>query len=90
MPLVIISRSKPVALPPSVPTSFSPDAFEKAWQQGQDRLARLEPDARHLVAEKSDHYVQISQPQPVVEAIRPVVDAMRDPSSWQTRALAPN
>jgi pimeloyl-ACP methyl ester carboxylesterase len=67
-----------------------PNAFEKAWQQGQDRLVRLEPDARHVVAEKSDHYVQISQPQLVVDAIRAVVDAVRDPSSWQTRALAPN
>ena len=32
---------------------------------------------------KSDHYVQIGQPVLVVEAIRAVVDAVRDPASWR-------
>ena len=82
MPLDVISRGKPVQLPPNVPTAFSPNAFEAAWREGQRRLAALRPDARHQIAMESHHYIQIEQPVLVVEAIRAVVDAVRDPASW--------
>jgi pimeloyl-ACP methyl ester carboxylesterase len=82
MPLYVISRGKPVQLPPGVPTAFSPDAFEAAWREGQSRLAELLPGARHRIAAESDHYVQIEQPVLVTDAIRAVVDAVRDPAAW--------
>jgi pimeloyl-ACP methyl ester carboxylesterase len=82
LPLVIISRAKPVALPPDIPAAFSPDAFEAAWRAGQDRLARLAPDARRIIAVNSDHYVQLSEPELVIAAVRRVVEAVRDPGSW--------
>jgi pimeloyl-ACP methyl ester carboxylesterase len=82
MPLYVISRGKPVQLPPGVPAAFSPDAFEAAWREGQRRLAALLPDARHRIAAESDHYVQIAQPVLVTEAIRALVDGVRDPASW--------
>ena len=82
LPLYVISRGKPVQLPPGVPAAFSPDAFEAAWREGQRRLAALRPDAQHRIAAASDHYVQIQQPVLVSEAIRAVVDAVRDPASW--------
>jgi pimeloyl-ACP methyl ester carboxylesterase len=82
MPLYVISRGKPVQLPPDVPVAFSPNAFEAAWREGQRRLAALRPDARHQIAAESDHYIQIEQPVLVVEAIRGVYDAVRDPASW--------
>jgi pimeloyl-ACP methyl ester carboxylesterase len=88
MPLSVISRGKPVQLPPGVPAAFSPDAFEAAWRKGQRRLAALLPDARHQIAAESDHYVQLEQPALVVEAIRAVVDAVRDPASWTSNDLA--
>ena len=84
MPLFVLSRAKPVALPPNVPASFSQAAFEMAWRQGQDRLASLLPDARHVIATESDHYIQIEQPDLVIDAARQVVDAVRDPSTWST------
>ena len=84
MPLFVLSRAKPVALPPNVPASFSQAAFETAWRQGQDQLASLLPDARHVIATKSDHYIQIEQPDLVIDAVRQVVDAVRDPSTWST------
>lgn len=77
MPLFVISRAKPVQLPPGIPAAFSPDAFEAAWREGQRRLAALLPDARHEIATESDHYVQVEQPALVVDAIRSVVDAVR-------------
>jgi pimeloyl-ACP methyl ester carboxylesterase len=36
LPLYVLSRGRLVALPPDVPASFSPAAFEQAWRQGQD------------------------------------------------------
>ena len=77
IPLFVISRAKPVQLPPDVPAAFSPQAFEAAWREGQRRLAALLPDARHAVATESSHYVQLDQPQLVVDAIREVVEAAR-------------
>jgi hypothetical protein len=37
------------------------------------------------VAEQSGHYIQQSQPDLVVEAIRAVVEAVRDPNSWESQ-----
>jgi pimeloyl-ACP methyl ester carboxylesterase len=50
----------------------------------QADLAELVPDGRHVVAEHSGHYVQQSQPDLVVAAIRDVVQAVRDPALWGT------
>jgi pimeloyl-ACP methyl ester carboxylesterase len=81
LPLAVISRAKPVALPPHRPAAFSPDAFEAAWRAGQNRLGGLVHSARRVVAENSDHYVQLSQPELVIDAVRRVVEAVRDPGS---------
>jgi pimeloyl-ACP methyl ester carboxylesterase len=58
-------------------------SFEAAWRKGQVRLATLLPDARHEIATASDHYVQIEQPGLVVDAIRAVVEAVRNPTTWR-------
>ena len=81
MPLVVISRAKPVQLPPNVTPALSADAFGAAWREGQARLAALLPDARHAIATESDHYVQVEQPDLVVEAIRTVVEAACNPAA---------
>lgn len=86
IPLYVLSRAKPVALPPNVPAAFSPSAFEAAWRQGQDQLAALVPGAKHVVAKESDHYIQIEQPDLVIDAVRQVVEAVRDPASWRPDA----
>ena len=86
IPLFVLSRAKPVALPPNVPAAFSPAAFEAAWQKGQGELVALEPDAKHAIATDSDHYIQVEQPDLVVDAVRQVVEAVRDPASWRPDA----
>ena len=83
MPLFVLSRAKPVALPPNVPADFSQSAFEKAWREGQNQLAALLPDARREIAEESDHYIQVEQSALVVNAVRAVVEAVRKPGSWR-------
>jgi pimeloyl-ACP methyl ester carboxylesterase len=52
----------------------------------QNDLASLVPGGRRVVAENSGHYVQQTQPDLVVESIRAVVEAVRDPSTWATPA----
>ena len=42
------------------------------------------PDAKHVIAKKSDHDIQHEQPQLVIAAIRDVVQAVRDPETWKT------
>ena len=65
-----------------MPANFSQDAFEAAWRKGQDQLAALLTDAKHVVATNSDHYIQLEQPDLVIDAVRQVVDAVRDPNAW--------
>jgi pimeloyl-ACP methyl ester carboxylesterase len=69
-----------------VPAGFSQGGFEAAWRKGQDELAALLPDARHVIATESDHYIQIEQPDLVIDAVRAVVEAVRDPASWRLDA----
>jgi pimeloyl-ACP methyl ester carboxylesterase len=47
----------------------------------QEDLARLVPDARHVIADRSGHNIHQDQPELVIEAVRQVVEAVRDPST---------
>lgn len=87
MPVAVVSAGLPpdaAMLPPDWPV-----AEEAAlWAEHQQDLVALVPGTRHIVAEQSGHYVHQSEPDLVVEAIRAVVDAVRDPESWATPAGA--
>jgi pimeloyl-ACP methyl ester carboxylesterase len=48
----------------------------------QDELALLVPNAKHLVVRDSGHIIQQEQPGAVIDAIRQVVEAVNDPSTW--------
>ncbi|HEY4272900.1 MAG TPA: alpha/beta hydrolase [Candidatus Udaeobacter sp.] len=52
-----------------------------AWRAAQDRLAKL-LNAKHVSDTNSGHAIQMEQPQLVIDAIRDVVEAVRDPTSW--------
>jgi pimeloyl-ACP methyl ester carboxylesterase len=83
IPLYILARGRPIALPQSsLPPDFS-FRVESAWRQGQEQLTRLLPDARYRIARKSEHYIQVEQPDLVVKAIREVWMATRV-GGWQT------
>jgi pimeloyl-ACP methyl ester carboxylesterase len=53
-----------------------------AWRNAQDRLAKL-LNAKHVSETNSGHAIQMEQPQLVINSIREVVDAVRDPTSWR-------
>ena len=52
-------------------------AQEKVWRELQDALAALAPGAQHVIATKSGHDIQITEPDLVITAVRQVVDAAR-------------
>lgn len=77
MPLAVLSHSRDLPNPFGFPDDWPVDALEQAFQASQDRLAGLVPDARHVVATTSGHYIQLDQPELVIDAIRWVVGKAR-------------
>jgi pimeloyl-ACP methyl ester carboxylesterase len=87
MPLVVLTAGQPED--PSVfPPGFPVETYTQLDRELQADLATLVPNARHVIAERSGHYIHQSQPELVVEAIRQVVEAVRDPSTWATPAAS--
>jgi pimeloyl-ACP methyl ester carboxylesterase len=81
MPLAVVSagiHGDPGMFPPGWPV----EEEAALWAELQEDLAGLVPGSQHVVAEESGHYVHQSQPDLVVDAIRSVVMAVRDPGTW--------
>jgi pimeloyl-ACP methyl ester carboxylesterase len=76
MPLVVLARGKPIALPKSLPDVFS-EHLESAWRKGQLYLASLIPGSEFVVARESEHYIEVEQPELVVDAVRRELSAVR-------------
>ena len=90
LPLVVLTHGVPVSaeLPPealeALPADFPWETFETVWQELQGELAALTPDARQVIAAESGHNIHLQQPELVIDAVRAVVAAVRNPSSWAT------
>ncbi len=82
MPLIVLSAGH--ADPSTFPEGWPMDVEATLHAELQNDLAGLVPGGRYVVATESGHYIQQSQPDLVVAAIRDVVQAVRDPSSWGT------
>jgi pimeloyl-ACP methyl ester carboxylesterase len=50
---------------------------EQTEQQMQIELAAQSSNGKRIVAEKSGHYIQLDQPELVIDAIRQVIEAAR-------------
>jgi pimeloyl-ACP methyl ester carboxylesterase len=75
MPLAFLSLPRP-QLPPDWQSEAS-EAMDRMYQTAQNTLAKLVPGARHVIATRSGHYIQIEQPKLVIDAIRRVVRKVR-------------
>ncbi len=64
-------------------------AFENLWAELQREQARV-LDAQLVSVPEGDHFLQLDRPELVVEAIRQVVEAVRDPGTWAVRASTPS
>jgi pimeloyl-ACP methyl ester carboxylesterase len=78
MPLVVLSHSRELPNPFGFPPDWPIEALERAFQDSQDALAELVPGARHVIAARSGHYIQLDQPRLVTREIRRVVRAALD------------
>ena len=54
-----------------------------APQKKAQSVAKLAPNAKHISNTNSGHEIHKEQPQLVIDAIREVVEAVRNPSSWR-------
>lgn len=86
MPLIVLTHGQSWEWPAGYPVA----ALEALWPPLQQHLASLVPDARLIVAEESGHFIQLQQPGLVIDAICQVVDAVRDPSTWDLSATPAN
>jgi pimeloyl-ACP methyl ester carboxylesterase len=77
MPLVVISHSRTLPNPFGLPPDWPVAALDQAFQDSQDALADLVPGARHVIAARSTHYIQLDQPKLVTREIRHVVREAR-------------
>jgi pimeloyl-ACP methyl ester carboxylesterase len=50
------------------------------WQALQADQAGLVANSRHVAAERSGHYIQQDRPDLVIDAVRQVVEAVRNPA----------
>jgi pimeloyl-ACP methyl ester carboxylesterase len=86
MPLVVLMHGIPFGDPfPSWPA----DKMEAIMLDLQKDLATLVPNAHFAIATESGHNIHQDQPELVIDAIRDVVDAVRDPSTWEAQAATP-
>lgn len=77
MPVVVLSHSRDLPNPFGFPSDWPLAGLERAFQQSQDMMADLVPGARHRIAARSGHYIQLDQPRLVTRAIRAVVRDQR-------------
>ena len=93
LPLVVLSADRPWGpqvpsmiaagvLPADVPPDFG-YVTDAAQKKAQERLAKLVPNAKHISNTNSGHEIHKEQPQLVINSIREVVEAVRNPSSWR-------
>jgi pimeloyl-ACP methyl ester carboxylesterase len=79
MPLVVLAHGVPFAAPF---TGWPSDKMEGIMTALQEDLAKLVPNAHYAIATKSGHNIHQDQPELVIAAIREVVEAVRNPSTW--------
>lgn len=71
IPLVVLTRG----LPDPIPGASEADnlAYENTWQELQAELAAQSTNSKQIIAEESDHYIQLRQPELVIEAVQEMV-----------------
>ncbi len=76
VPVVVLS-----AEPRLTASDVAAHLLREAQKDMQRRLARLAPGGTQIVVEGSDHFIQLSRPDAVVDAVRAVVEAARQRSA---------
>ena len=80
MPLFVLTRGREDQ-PDSDPRLNRADV--RLWRTLQDEIAALVPNSKHVIAKRSGHDIHLHQPELVVNALRDVAEAVRDPGTWK-------
>jgi pimeloyl-ACP methyl ester carboxylesterase len=80
MPLVVLTKVEPFAHSPVAAEPLLRE-LERLWPIAAKGLVKLEPDTPQIVANGSDHYIQIHQPDLVTQAIRLAVERAKPDTS---------
>jgi hypothetical protein len=81
MPLIVLTHGR-LADSSERPPGWPIIEEERIWRQMHAELARMVPNGRHIVAEGVGHDIHHEQPDFVNDAVRQMVAAVRDPSTW--------
>jgi pimeloyl-ACP methyl ester carboxylesterase len=86
MPLAVLAKSQPFGVTEEA-LGFSPETLEASLLAAEEQLAVLVPNGRFYVASSSGHDIHQDQPALVTEAIRQVVEGVRNPDAWYDLSL---
>jgi pimeloyl-ACP methyl ester carboxylesterase len=81
MPLAVLAKGIPFDLTEDA-LGFPPDVLESALLRAESELSMLVPNGRLFIANDSGHDVHQDQPALVTEAIRQVVEGVRNQDTW--------
>jgi pimeloyl-ACP methyl ester carboxylesterase len=73
IPLIVLYRG----IDDSPTPGMTPEENLERWQGLQTELAALSPQGELVLAETSGHYIQLDQPELVIDAIQQVLEAVR-------------
>ena len=79
MPLIVLSAGLGESIP-----SFTESENQQLWENlqiEQTDLTALSSKGKQIMAEQSGHYIQLNQPDLVINAIKKIVDALRERSA---------
>jgi pimeloyl-ACP methyl ester carboxylesterase len=74
MPMIVLMANE---FKRSVPNPWLGGQMQNMWQELQMDIARLSSNSKFVSVEDSGHFIQIDQPQAVVDAIRELVEQVR-------------
>lgn len=73
LPLVVITHSPTMSIDPNLSPELS-GKIERNWENLQNDLASLSSNSTHVIATKAGHYIQVDEPQLVIDAILKVIE----------------
>ena len=76
LPLVVITHSPTMMIDPNLSPELS-EKIEQNWENLQNDLVSLSSNSTHVIATKAGHYIQVDEPQLVIDAILKVIDEAR-------------
>jgi len=79
-PLIVLSAGSRGKMFPQFSQKGS-DRFNEAWTESQADLTQASQNSKQIIAKESGHNIQYDDPELVIDAIRQVVDAVRNGGS---------